>query len=82
MSKIEQVAKLLEKGKTLSTQDIQKIGIARPRNAIHSLRKQGYCIYGEKNKTGTHSYRLGAPSKAMVASLFATFGVSMYDEDF
>lgn len=81
MSKTEQLVVALQNGASLTAQDIRKLGIANPTDAIFRLRKQGYCIYANKRSTGTF-YRIGKPSKAMVAQLFETFGSAMYDRDF
>jgi hypothetical protein len=81
MSKIEQLAALFETGKPVTATDINRIGLANATDAIFRLRKQGYCIYTNKTSTGT-SYRMGKPTKAMLAVLFETFGSSMYDKTF
>lgn len=81
MNTIEKLAIALEKN-SLTATEIRKIGLKNPTDAIFRLRKQGYCIYANKNAKGVTSYKIGNASKAMVAELFATYGSAMYDEDF
>ena len=46
---------------------------------VSELRAQGYAIYSNKAKNGKTAYRLGAPSRAMVATAFATAGSSLFN---
>lgn len=62
MSMIRTLANTFQTGRTLTSKDIQRMGIANPRAAVNTLRNQGYCIYTNKN-----GYRLGTPTKRMVA---------------
>lgn len=81
MSKTSKLVTALETGASLTTKDIRRLGVSNPTDAIFRLRKQGYCIYTNKTASET-TYRLGRPSKAMVAQLFETFGSAMYDREF
>lgn len=81
MSKTSKLVTALQNGDSLTTNDIRRLGVSNPTDAIFRLRKQGYCIYRNKTASDT-TYRLGRPSKAMVAQLFETFGSAMYDRDF
>lgn len=55
---------------------------SRARFLITELREQGYCIYRNRKtlKSGSvaNVYRLGTPSKAMVAEAFASVGASLF----
>jgi Mn-dependent DtxR family transcriptional regulator len=82
MTNIEQLAKVFEKGKPLTSKDIRKMGIANPTDAIFRLRKKGYCIYTNKKDATTTEYKLGNPNKKMIAYLFENFGSAMFDDDF
>lgn len=45
---------------------------------ISELRAQGYAIYSNTAKNGKTAYRLGTPSRRMVAMAFATAGSSVF----
>ena len=44
-----------------------KFNLKRPRAVVDKLREEGYCVYINKSSKGT-SYRIGTPSKAIVAA--------------
>lgn len=46
---------------------------------ISELRSQGHAIYSNPTKSGTTAYRLGRPSRAMVAMAFAAAGSSVFN---
>lgn len=46
---------------------------------ISELRSQGYAIYSNTAKNGKTAYRLGAPSRRMVAAAFAAQGSSVFN---
>jgi predicted ArsR family transcriptional regulator len=46
---------------------------------ISELRSQGYAIYSNTTKNGKTAYRLGRPSRAMVAAAFASAGTSLFN---
>lgn len=80
-NKTQNLVTALQNGASLTTTDIRRLGVSNPTDAIFRLRKQGYCIYANKSGTET-SYRIGRPSRAMVAQLYQIFGGAMYDRDF
>ncbi len=45
---------------------------------ITELRAQGYSIYSNTAKNGKTAYRLGKPSRAMVAAAYAACGSGMF----
>lgn len=45
---------------------------------VSELRSQGYSIYSNKAKNGRTAYRLGTPSRRMVAAAFASAGSSVF----
>ena len=57
-------------------------GLKNPHGTIHSLREQGYCIYSNKavlsDGTETVKYRLGKPTRKMVAIANAVLGASAF----
>lgn len=46
---------------------------------ISELRSMGYPIYSNVAKNGNKAYRLGRPSRAMVAAAFASQGASVFN---
>lgn len=58
-----------------------KVSDSRARYLVTELRQDGYAIYRNTktiNGTPTPVYRLGAPSRAMVAAAFALVGASIF----
>lgn len=45
---------------------------------VAELREQGYAIYNNTTKNGKSAYRLGAPSRRMVAAAYAMQGSSIF----
>lgn len=62
MSMIRKLATAFQSGRTLTTSDIKKLGLRNPTASVNQLRNEGYCIY-----TNADGYRLGTPTKRMVA---------------
>lgn len=72
MAKQNQLLKNLEAGKEYTAKQITAtFGIAHPASAIRNLREQGHCVYSNKavlaDGTETTKYRIGKPSRRMVA---------------
>ena len=72
MSKISKVRKHLMSGAELTPRQITgTFGLKNPYDAIYQLRNQGVCVYTNRatlsDGTSTVKYRVGAPSKRMVA---------------
>ena len=56
------------RGASVSWTDAQnKFNLKSPRAVVDKLREEGYCVYINKSSNGT-SYRIGTPSKAIVAA--------------
>lgn len=67
-SKTQRVLELLETGKSVSWKTLRtKFDLTSPRAMVDKLRAAGNMIYINKTAQGT-SYRLGAPSKAIIAA--------------
>ena len=84
MTYTTQTAKVLEafqNGEELTGKQIAyRFSVAAPRAVVHHLRKQGYAIYLNK-RTDTKGrvkmkYRLGRPTRAIVAAGIAALGVA------
>jgi len=68
-SKTQRVLKLLETGKSVSWKTLRSRfdDLRSPRAMIDKLRAQGNMIYINQTAEGT-SYRIGKPSKAVIAA--------------
>jgi len=72
MTKAQRLLKFLEAGNTATPNQMKRMfGIANPSAMVYKLRTEGNCIYANPSKLKDGSpvtrYRLGTPSKAMVA---------------
>jgi len=54
-----------------------KFNLSKPRAVVDKIREEGHCVYINKNKEGTY-YRIGTPSKALIAAGFAALEPSVY----
>jgi hypothetical protein len=68
-SKSERLVEALSKGEELTAAQIKaRFGIANPTATVSDLRlRGGYAVYANEHKTGV-KYRLGTPSRAVVAA--------------
>lgn len=76
MSKTVRVLEAFKKGEQLTAKQISaRFGVANPTALVSDLRRKGYALYANKrtNKGGETRtfYRLGTPSRAMVAAAYA-----------
>ena len=72
----QKVINFLNTGASLSNAvATHKLKVNRLPAKINVLRAQGYPIYTNTNNRGNATYRLGTPSRAMVAAAFSA-GVS------
>ena len=79
MSKQAKLLSHLQTGSELTAKQITgSFGIAHPGSAIRSLRAQGNCVYTNTNQAGTVKYRIGAPTKRMVALANAVAGAGLF----
>jgi hypothetical protein len=82
MSKQELLLTHLNKGKTFTAKQIKSsFGIAHPASAIRDLREQGYCVYSNPavvNGSEVVKYRIGKPTRKMVALANAVAGSSVF----
>ena len=66
------------RGKSVSwTQAQTKFNLLSPRAVVDKLREDGHCVYINKTKNGT-SYRIGTPSKALIAAGFTALDPAVY----
>jgi len=82
MSKQNLLLKHLNAGKAFTAKQISaSFGIAHPASTIRNLREQGYCVYSNPavvNGTEVVKYRIGKPTRAMVALAAAVRGSSVF----
>jgi len=81
MSMQTKVLKTLSSGKQFTVAQLSTLfktteGTVAAR--VSELRAQGYAIYTNKAKNGKSAYRLGSPSRRMVATAFAVAGSSIF----
>ena len=83
MTHVAKVLRHLLKGNTVTAAELAgKFGCGNPTEVVRQLRAKGYPVYGNKTSladgTPTTKYRLGSPSKAMVAAAYALSGASLF----
>ena len=68
MSKRQKVLNLLSKGESVSWKTLRnRFDLGSPRALVDTLRSEGNMIYVNKTAKGT-SYRMGVPTKAIIAA--------------
>lgn len=82
MNTTERFLAALRTGEQLTARQIAaRFRVANPHDLVYRLRSQGYAIYLNEhtNSKGevTQKYRLGTPSRAMVAVAFAAGGAGL-----
>ena len=66
------------RGENVTWADAQnKFNLKRPSAVVDKIREEGHCVYINKNSKGTY-YRIGTPSKALIAAGFAALEPSVY----
>jgi hypothetical protein len=83
MSRTAKLLNHLNSGAKVTARQISgSFGLKNPHEAIRSLREQGYCIYSNKellaDGTETTKYRIGRPSRRMVALASQVAGASIF----
>ena len=82
MSKQDLLLKHLSLGNVFTAKQIKaSFGIAHPASTIRNLREQGYCVYSNPavvNGTEVVKYRIGKPTRAMVALAASVRGSSAF----
>jgi len=83
MSITTRVLRHLLKGNTLTASEISgKFNAGNPTEVIRQLRMKGYAVYGNKSELYNGSvvtkYRIGTPSRAMVAAAYRNAGGDLF----
>ena len=82
LSKTEKVRNLFSKGNTVTWKSLRNtFDLKSPAAMVGKLRNEGMMIYENKTSTGHVAYRVGTPSKAVIAAgqtaLFGTQGYAV-----
>ena len=82
LSKTEKVRNLFAKGNTVTWKSLRNtFDLKSPANMVGKLRNEGMMIYENRTSTGHVAYRVGTPSKAVIAAgqtaLFGTQGYAV-----
>jgi hypothetical protein len=73
-TKTQALVEAFKTGKELTADQIStKFGLSNPTASITGLRKAGYAIY-LNNRNGVAKYRLGTPTRKMIAAGYAALG--------
>jgi len=81
MTKTQRVLEALQNGEQLTAKQIAaRFSAGNPREVVRNLRAKGFAIYANqrtnsKGQTETF-YRLGTPTRAMVATAYAAVGAA------
>lgn len=77
----QRILSFLQNGNTLTAKQARSMfGVTAVGKRISELRAEGHAIYtNTKTSTGTTSYRLGRPSRAMVAAAYAVLGSELFN---
>jgi Mn-dependent DtxR family transcriptional regulator len=82
MTSTERVLDALYNGEELTAKQIKsRYGVANPTAMITHLRKEGHAIYLNNRKTAlgtTAKYRVGTPSRRVVAAGYAVLGAEAF----
>lgn len=83
MEKKDKLVKFLSTGSGVTARQItSSFGLKNPQEAIRKLRNEGYCVYANKTKladgTQTVKYRIGTPSKRMIAIASRVAGAQIF----
>jgi hypothetical protein len=79
MNQKQKVLNYLEAGNDLTVAHANRHGIANVGEVVRKLREEGNCIYLNKRANGNSFYRLGNPTKKMVATAFAVAGAAAFN---
>lgn len=83
MTKTAKLEAALKTGASLTAKQISaQFGIKNPHEAVRQLRQSGVCVYANEAKLSkggmTTKYRIGRPTKAMVAAAYASVGGELF----
>lgn len=56
-----------------------RMDIGNVREIIRQLREEGHLIYTNRTTAGTASYRMGTPTREMIATLYKFHGAQLFN---
>ena len=69
MSKQAKFLASLQQGNELTAAQVtSRFGIKNVTATVSAMRSQGFCVYANSSKTGTTKYRLGTPTRIVIAA--------------
>jgi len=78
LTRTQKFLNALLRGEAISWKDAQNVyGFKSPRTVVDGLRRKGHMVYINKTGNGT-SYRIGAPTKEIIAAGLAATGQLVY----
>ena len=79
-SQNDAILNFLKSGQQLTEKQARGLfGVKSLSGRVSELRRQGYPVYRNTTKTtGAAAYRLGTPSRAMVAAAYASLGANAF----
>lgn len=77
MSQNERLIRYFSTGRSITADQARnRFGIRNLRARVNDLRSEGFCVYTNRGETTT--YRMGRPSRAIVAAAYQTAGSSIF----
>ena len=74
------ILNFLQSGASLSAGQARGLlGVASLGKRVSELRANGYAVYTNTAKNGATVYRMGSPSRAMIAAAYAAVGSSVFE---
>lgn len=78
MNQTEKVLSFLKSGRNLNPNQARSMfGVRNLRARVSDLRSEGYAVY-TNTRRGKTTYRLGTPSRSMVAAAYAAIGTKAF----
>ena len=78
-SQKQTVLAALKSGKSLTTSQLtNSYKVTSASEVIRQLRSEGYAIYTNTDSNGKTSYRLGTPSRSMIAAAYNMGGSALF----
>lgn len=79
MTQNERILRYLSTGRTLNASQARtRFGVRNLRARVNDLRNDGVCVYTNRNVDGTVEYRIGTPSRTIVATAYQAAGSTVF----
>jgi hypothetical protein len=77
MSQNDRLVRYLSTGRSITSEQARsRFGIRNLRARVNDLRSEGFCVYTNRGETTT--YRMGRPSRAIVAVAYQLAGSTIF----